>query len=240
VGSGSAILSGEQARQRRRSWWVSAFAPFGAAVLAVGLMSLADGATQKLSRPVRVVHFGAGAPVNHQGLGNALTPENLAPPQPKRTPSPTTTVAPPTPVTELAVATRPAQTEVADVAAAVPSTTTTTTPAAPSEPTDRFDGFTALDVEREHAHLFQHGHRSQLKRVKHAAHTKRAKHKKPAEHRKHKQDRKHGGQNRQYFSRVRLQVFDALVLDQMAVRPSRSNVPRWHLSMRSSCRPRCH
>src|SRR5262249_55422036 len=127
AGSGSAVLVVHA--RRRRSWWVSAFAPFGAAVLAVGLMSLADGAQQKLSPPVRVVQFGSGPPVDHQGLGNALTPENLAPPEPKTAPPPTT-VAPATPVTALAVATRPLTNEVAGVAAAVPSTTTT----APTSP----------------------------------------------------------------------------------------------------------
>jgi hypothetical protein len=69
-------------------------------------MSLADTNPASLSAPQRVFHFGASAPVHHQGQGNALTPENLNPPRPR--PARVATPAPVrTPTTALLVATRP-------------------------------------------------------------------------------------------------------------------------------------
>jgi hypothetical protein len=146
-------------------------------------MSLADGAENKLTPPVRIVEFGAGPPVNHQGLGNALTPQNLAPPRPKAAPP---TTVPKTPVTELAVAHHPAVNKKVAVVAPPPPTTTppTTVPVVTSSDNgpSGFDAVAAANAERHHPQRFgRGGHR----------HHVRAAHVKPAKHRKHKKHKAH-------------------------------------------------
>jgi hypothetical protein len=97
----------------RRHRWLSPIATALAVVIGIVLMSLADGGPGSLIPPERVFHFGASAPVHHQGEGNALTPQNLNPPRrtskhvvapPSAPPSPTPSR---TPTTELLVAAHP-------------------------------------------------------------------------------------------------------------------------------------
>jgi hypothetical protein len=149
-------------------------------------MSLADGAPFRFVRPERVIDLGAGARPNHQGDGNALTPESL-----------TGRVAATTPPPPAAPATTPTTAMlVADLVARetpTPSTDLPTTPPTTAAPvvdprngSGRGDRDTTGVRAAHRAHVPHQAHIPKLdihrKHVKHLAHAPHRKHPEQPEH----------------------------------------------------------
>ena len=172
----------EHSSLRVRRHVVSSVVMTFAVVIGLLLMSLADGAPFNFVRPEHVVDLGAGARVNHQGDGNALTPETLA----RRAASVVTAVSPTSgsrdtpPTTTMLVA------DLVAVETPNPPTTPSTTEAPAVDPRDG-SGQSGRDLDgvraAHRAHVPHQAHIPQLDvHVEHVPHVRHVAH---APHRKH-------------------------------------------------------
>ena len=172
----------EHSSLRVRRHVVSSVVMTFAVVIGLLLMSLADGAPFNFVRPEHVVDLGAGALPNHQGDGNALTPQTLA----RRAASAVAATAP----SSVLRATPPTTAMiVADLVAAEtpnPPTTPPTTEAPAVDPRDG-SGQSGGDLDgvraAHRAHVPHVAHIPQLD--KHVAHVPHVKHAAHPKHRKH-------------------------------------------------------
>jgi hypothetical protein len=137
-------------------------------------MSLADGAPFRFVRPERVIDLGAGARPNHQGDGNALTPESVAGRVVATTPPPSAAPAT-TPTTAMLVA------DLVAMETPNPSTYLPTTPPPTTAPVvDPRDGSGRGDRDTSGVRAADRAH------VPHQAHVPRLEiHRKQVEHRAH-------------------------------------------------------
>jgi hypothetical protein len=179
----------EHSSLRVRRHVISSVVTISAVVIGLLLMSLADGAPLNFVRPEHVVDLGVGARANHQGDGNALTPESL-----ERHAADTADVAPPstappatTPTTALLIADRVAS-EPPD--RPTPATTPPTTAAPVVDPRDgsgRSDGDTDGVRTAHRAHVPHIAHVPQLEaHVAHVAHVRHRRHIKHPAHAPHR------------------------------------------------------
>jgi hypothetical protein len=170
----------ERSGLRVRRHAISSVVTTCAVVIGLLLMSLADGAPFRFVRPERVTDLGAGALPNHQGDGNALTPESLARRATAATTPPSAAPAT-TPTTAMLVADL--------LALRAPTSSTVLPPTPPTPPTTVVDprdgsgrgdrGTTGVRAARR-AHGPHQAHIPQLdnhgEHVKHLAHAPHRKH----------------------------------------------------------------